>query len=171
MNGRGRIVRGEDLILLGPGSSMPSQKALSEIVFLGTGSSAGTPMVGCLMKGEEGCEICRECVRNPYSKNVRNNPSLLIRYRKGGEEESTAEEESMAIEDLEATSTIVIDVGKTFKRSALSWFPKYKVSTLAERTFLEQTAQLLTEASEGPGQEGPRCLPHARACRCRSGAG
>jgi len=140
VNGRGRVVRGEDLILLGPGSTMPSKKALSEIVFLGTGSSAGTPMVGCLMKGEEGCEICRECIRNPYSKNVRNNPSLLIRYRKGGEQESTAEEEGMAIEDLEATSTIIIDVGKTFKRSALSWFPKYKVSLMAGRGLLKEMA-------------------------------
>eukprot|EP00961_Rhodomonas_salina_P166227 2239870-Rhodomonas_salina.1 len=66
--GRGRAVRGEDLVLLGQGSTTPPMQALSEIIFLGTGSSSGTPMVGCVMKGEEGCEICKECVRNPSSK-------------------------------------------------------------------------------------------------------
>mmetsp|Transcript_3699 Transcript_3699/g.8936 ORF Transcript_3699/g.8936 Transcript_3699/m.8936 type:complete len:399 (+) Transcript_3699:10-1206(+) len=121
--GRGRAVRGEDLVLLGQGSTTPPMQALSEIIFLGTGSSSGTPMVGCVMKGEEGCEICKECVRNPSSKNARNNPSLLIRYRR----DAAPAEPATELEDCECTSTIIIDVGKTFKRSALSCFAKYKV--------------------------------------------
>ncbi len=124
-----RTRRGDDLVLLSGKDRSAPLHSLSEIIFLGTGSSSGTPMVSCVMKGQEGCEVCKECMKNPHSQNVRNNPSLLIRYRQASDISSqSAAREDLEPEDQNCTATIVIDVGKTFKRSALNWFSKYKVA-------------------------------------------
>lgn len=48
--------------------------------------------------------------------NYRNNPSLLISYTPEGEEKST--------------KNVIIDVGKTFRETAIRWFPSKKVHFL-----------------------------------------
>ena len=55
----------------------------------------------------------------PYSKNRRNNTSLLIRYLNYDDDHSS-----------NSLKNILIDCGKTFYQSVLQWFPKYHVHTL-----------------------------------------
>eukprot|EP00290_Baffinella_frigidus_P056696 CAMPEP_0180371670 /NCGR_PEP_ID=MMETSP0989-20121125/19975_1 /TAXON_ID=697907 /ORGANISM="non described non described, Strain CCMP2293" /LENGTH=341 /DNA_ID=CAMNT_0022367773 /DNA_START=58 /DNA_END=1080 /DNA_ORIENTATION=+ len=96
---------------------------VSEIVFLGTGSSAGTPMISCVVNPDSECVACRLATRDgPTSKNYRGNPSLMIRYR-GAAEVKDAEEEGGG---TSGHRNIIIDCGKTFKASVLRFFPGIK---------------------------------------------
>jgi len=65
------------------------------------------------------CEVCRDAVSRPIedSPNYRGNPSLLIRYRTGFGESGKE-------------VNIAIDVGKTFHRAAITWFPRNDVRSL-----------------------------------------
>jgi len=83
---------------------------MSEIVFMGSGSSSGNPNLRCVMDPASKCPVCTHAMANSDSKNRRGNPSLLIRHRGAGR-----------------LTTILIDVGKTFKQSAVRWFSKYNV--------------------------------------------
>jgi hypothetical protein len=58
---------------------------IGELIFLGTGTSAGTPRPKCVINPDSECTVCRDAVtRGPSrSRNWRGNPSLLIRYRAG----------------------------------------------------------------------------------------
>ena len=108
-----------------PGSPGPEAggglAGVSEIVFLGTGSSAGTPMISCCTNPESECVACRSAIKDGWrTKNMRGNPSLLIRYR--GE----ADTASAVQGDTSGHRNIIIDCGKTFKSSVLRIFPGLK---------------------------------------------
>ena len=105
--------------------SMPSSKS-SSLLFLGTGSSTGTPNPFYLMKppehfvGDEdrskGCRVSRKAVIGDpaHNKDYRCNPSMLIRYRRSVTEEVN----------------ILIDCGKTFREAAIRWFPRNSVESV-----------------------------------------
>eukprot|EP00743_Colponemidia_sp_Colp-15_P005790 GILK01006225.1.p1 GENE.GILK01006225.1~~GILK01006225.1.p1 ORF type:complete len:313 (-),score=42.80 GILK01006225.1:133-1071(-) len=86
---------------------------LSKLIFLGTGSSLGTPAVQCVME-QTGCKTCTSAHMDPTSKNNRGNPSLLIHY----------------VKEDGAVANIVIDVGKTFRQCALRSFGQHSISSL-----------------------------------------
>lgn len=79
---------------------------MSKIVFLGTGTSSGVPLVSCLLKND--CETCND-TKKKNSKNKRGNTSLVIKYKK---------------------KNILIDVGKFFYQSAIEWFPCHNITSI-----------------------------------------
>jgi len=100
---------------------------LSEIIFMGSGSSSGTPHLRCVMDPDSTCIACKDATANPLSKNWRGNPSLLIRYRRA---EGGRGARSSAADPENNVTTVLIDVGKTFKQSAVKWFHKYAVANV-----------------------------------------
>ncbi|KAF9462236.1 beta-lactamase-like protein [Collybia nuda] len=82
-----------------------------ELIFLGTGSSAGLPYIDCITAPpeREPCKTCLSALTPKGKRNIRRNTSAVVRL--GTKEGRKA--------------TIVIDVGKTFQASALEWFPKH----------------------------------------------
>jgi phosphoribosyl 1,2-cyclic phosphodiesterase len=82
----------------------------SKIIFLGTGTSSGVPLVSCLIKKD--CKTCSDAM-NKNSKNKRRNTSLLIEYKMEKE-----------------LKYIIIDVGKYFYQSAMDWFPTFNISKI-----------------------------------------
>lgn len=94
-----------------------------ELIFVGSGSSSGTPNIRCAMDGAENCLACRFALADPDSKNNRGNPSILIKVPRrdlGGYSGDAARNHQ----------TILVDVGKTFKRGALKWFPKFGITAV-----------------------------------------
>ncbi|CAA7408775.1 unnamed protein product [Spirodela intermedia] len=88
------------------------QTNMSEIIFLGTGTSEGIPRVSCLTDPLKKCEVCSKATE-PGNKNKRLNTSILIRYNCSG-----------------GRFNILIDAGKFFYHSALRWFPFYGIRTI-----------------------------------------
>ncbi|XP_031474903.1 putative hydrolase C777.06c isoform X2 [Nymphaea colorata] len=80
---------------------------LSEIIFIGTGTSEGIPRVSCLTDPLKTCPVCSKAME-PNNKNRRLNTSILIRYSNSS-----------------GNRNILIDVGKFFYHSALRWFPQF----------------------------------------------
>ncbi|KAG6669165.1 hypothetical protein CIPAW_01G224100 [Carya illinoinensis] len=85
---------------------------LSEIIFMGTGTSEGVPRVSCLTNPLKTCPVCSKAVE-PGNKNRRLNTSILIRYPRAS-----------------GRCNILIDAGKFFYHSALRWFPTFGIRTL-----------------------------------------
>jgi len=86
-----------------------------DLIFHGTGTSSGLPIIECLVQPPEqrNCPTCTSSQTQEGRKNARRNTGAIVRVRaKDGEQEML---------------TIVIDVGKTFMASALQWFPKYNL--------------------------------------------
>lgn len=71
---------------------------MSEVIFVGCGSSCGVPAAGCLVKRPVVCAVCRDATR-PGSRNARGNPSVLLKHRSG--------------------VNILFDCGKTFRHAML----------------------------------------------------
>src|SRR4051812_7517129 len=59
------------------GAGQVKQRRKAEIVFLGTGTSSGVPLVSCLTSDR--CQVCPDAMR-PGSKNRRRNTCILIRF-------------------------------------------------------------------------------------------
>lgn len=93
----------------------------SSIMFLGTGSSIGTPFALHLMqdtpfpsKQVSQATSRKAAVGNPVNnKNYRCNPSLLVSYCNNNR-----------------TTNIVFDAGKTFREAILRWFPRHGVASV-----------------------------------------
>lgn len=112
-------------------TSRDDEEQRPRMIFLGTGSSTGCPKPICIMNmHKEGkpvfstkmpsdslCNVSIQAILGDpkTNKNYRNNPSLLVQHY-----DSTTE----------SYKNVVIDVGKTFRETALRWFPKYGISTL-----------------------------------------
>ena len=70
---------------------LPGPAATTDVVFLGTGGSSGTPHLHCLLATRDTsssahslpCETCKLALEGDprHNKNFRGNPSLLIRHR------------------------------------------------------------------------------------------
>ena len=115
--------------------SNDSVKNEPKLVFLGSGSSTGCPKPLCPLlfqrdhphhanspeikalqeKFKAACKVSNLAVQgNPKdNKNYRNNPSLLISFV-----------------HADSRQNIVIDVGKTFRETAIRWFPEHGVQSI-----------------------------------------
>lgn len=87
---------------------------IEEIIFLGTGCSSSTPLISCLMADRPTCKVCTSAMSNG-SKNRRNNPSALIRFRHGNKGR---------------LRNVLIDCGKTFYSSAVQYLVRDKIGPL-----------------------------------------
>ena len=77
----------------------------SSLTFLGTGSSAATPFMACILgilpgRPVGGCSVCRAALANPRSRDRRCNPSVLLQTVRPADGRRV---------------NVVIDVGKTFR--------------------------------------------------------
>ena len=86
---------------------------MTELIFLGTGTSEGVPRVSCLTREPVTCPVCPTAA-SAGSRNLRRNTSLLVKF---------------AHPDGRVRN-IVIDTGKFFWQSAIAWFPKYRVPSI-----------------------------------------
>lgn len=78
-------------------NNIPITHSSTEIVFIGAGSSTGTPGAACLMRNN--CSACRDAIEHGHSsRNTRGNPSLMIQHN---------------------GKNIIIDCGKTFRSGML----------------------------------------------------
>lgn len=82
---------------------------------LGTGNSTGVPWLHCVLSPASRCEVCQNCLDDPSSPNVRNNPSALV---------SVPQPDGSA-------AHVLIDVGKTFRETMLKQLPRLGVSRVA----------------------------------------
>lgn len=91
-----------------------------EIIILGSGTSGCVPNISCLIETPVVCKVCLSAIQQypqksdlsptKYTKNRRRNTSALIR----------------APHSDGRVRNIVIDCGKTFYESALTWFVEYR---------------------------------------------
>jgi len=79
-----------------------------DIIFVGSGSSTGTPRISCLLRHPVVCPVCQDSLQLG-SKNRRRNPSILIRYK---------------------SKNILIDCGKTFRESMIACVTQYNITKL-----------------------------------------
>ena len=86
----------------------------SSFAILGAGNSTGVPWLQCVINPAVQCKICKNCLDDPHTKNIRNNPCALIRY---------------AHPDGR-TRNILIDCGKTFRDCVMKSFQKFGVQTI-----------------------------------------
>ena len=99
-----------------------SSSIKSDIIFLGTGSSSGTPHLTHIMLKPDDTRYNDAAAINSRlasigdpanNPNYRCNPSLLIKYRhKSNDDEQV----------------LIIDVGKTFREAAVRWFPRHDIT-------------------------------------------
>eukprot|EP00741_Cyanophora_paradoxa_P014941 tig00020830_g14415.t1 len=89
-----------------PGGAPTRAPGSAEIVFMGTGTSAGIPLVSCLVRRPIPCAACASALK-PGSKDRRRNTGLLIRYPHADGR----------------VRNIVVDVGKFWWASAMELFP------------------------------------------------
>lgn len=102
-------------VMSSPSSSADSLLLFHRAVLLGSGSSASTPSLACLMSSTP-CATCLDAVENPNGPNCRHNPSLLLQF---SHRDQPGE-----------ISSVVIDCGKTFRQSALRSFRSFGVRYL-----------------------------------------
>jgi ribonuclease BN (tRNA processing enzyme) len=108
--------------------SETKQHFKSEIIFLGTGSSSGIPYIYDLMFDENsincderdrtGVEISNKANKGDprFNKDYRCNPSIIVRYRNNSNSNNH--------------TNILFDCGKTFRESAVRWFPHHKINSI-----------------------------------------
>jgi phosphoribosyl 1,2-cyclic phosphodiesterase len=101
----------------------PSWREETDIIFIGTGSSGGTPKLTCLTKADQSqpCLTCFDAVK-PGSPNNRRNTSLLIRTRWYQNDNPGS--------PMMKDRYILIDCGKSFMQSAIAHFPTFGVTRL-----------------------------------------
>lgn len=102
--------------LIAPVNSLnPALAPNARLIFLGSGSSSGTPFPACIFpegKMDPRCKVSYKALEGEPHTNVnyRCNPSLLIH--------------------TPANKFIQIDVGKTFREAFTRWYPRFGVSSL-----------------------------------------
>ena len=118
-----------------------------KLLFLGSGSSTGCPKPVCSLlfptknntevsssqfltklqnEIKHKCQVSKiASIGNPiYNKNYRNNPSLLISHSNHSRTSTnSSDSETNAIE----YKNVIIDVGKTFRETALRWMPLHSI--------------------------------------------
>jgi len=105
-------------VMLSPISPEPLESGKSRLIFMGTGTSSGTPLPLCLMNPNlPNCKVSRLATEGTpdCNRNYRNSPSVLIQYGTNIDQ---------------GVKNILIDCGKHFRESMLRWFPRFKVNTL-----------------------------------------
>ena len=94
-----------------------------EFVFLGTGTSGCVPEIACLLPETPTCKVCLNAIKQiPNALNTKNGvaPTLFTKDRR----RNTSGLLRIPHNDGRIRN-IVIDCGKTFYESALTWFVQY----------------------------------------------
>ena len=120
---------GPKILFLGSGSSTGCPKPLCSLLFPPSFMSNHTSESSTLTKLQN--EIGHKCkvsniasIGNPiHNKNYRNNPSLLISHANDYQQHEQKEQPSNDIE----YKNVIIDVGKTFRETALRWMPLHSI--------------------------------------------
>eukprot|EP01063_Lacrimia_lanifica_P011746 TRINITY_DN18449_c0_g1_i1.p1 TRINITY_DN18449_c0_g1~~TRINITY_DN18449_c0_g1_i1.p1 ORF type:complete len:303 (+),score=69.89 TRINITY_DN18449_c0_g1_i1:72-980(+) len=90
---------------------MATLKRCGRLLFLGSGSSIGTPSLRCAMQREEkSCPVCEKALADPNCKDARGTPCVLVETPDGGR--------------------VVVDCGPSFKQNALRFFPQHGVASV-----------------------------------------
>eukprot|EP00512_Aurantiochytrium_limacinum_P013536 CAMPEP_0171583860 /NCGR_PEP_ID=MMETSP0961-20121227/11056_1 /TAXON_ID=87120 /ORGANISM="Aurantiochytrium limacinum, Strain ATCCMYA-1381" /LENGTH=403 /DNA_ID=CAMNT_0012141151 /DNA_START=1159 /DNA_END=2370 /DNA_ORIENTATION=- len=101
------------------------------IVFMGTGTSSCNPHLDCVLGISPnylkvgGCETCTKAIHDgppEVNKNFRGNPSMLICF--------DGEDSHPAAAPGDKRRFVQIDCGKTFRSSALTWYPRHGIPRL-----------------------------------------
>ncbi|OII72365.1 hypothetical protein cand_013150 [Cryptosporidium andersoni] len=112
------------------------------ILFLGTGASSCVPILHHVLESERYDCFCSQISKEhdskiDKSKNIRNNVSIMIRIpKKDANRKKLSESEipydcvDNCTENHEVYHNILFDMGRTFRNSALSTFPKFKISAI-----------------------------------------
>ncbi|EGD75442.1 hypothetical protein PTSG_06517 [Salpingoeca rosetta] len=109
------------------GSMSSPKKGPSRLVLLGTGASSSVPNLACLIRTEgPECTVCQEAARNPLSRNLRGNPSMLIQYQPSLT--SNLDLVRVGNADDDGVKNILFDAGKTFASAVARFFPKLGVT-------------------------------------------
>ena len=89
----------------------PTMSQIKKILFLGSGTSGSLPNITCLTKTND-C-VCKNYFIDKNHPDVRNNTSILVMLNDGNEDRN-----------------ILIDCGKTFRQSALQFFPIHNIKKI-----------------------------------------
>ncbi|PVU85932.1 hypothetical protein BB559_006747 [Furculomyces boomerangus] len=87
---------------------------VTEVVFLGTGTSGCIPSIPCLVGVAPDCKVCSSSMTKEGRKNRRRNTSIIAKICEG---------ESVY-------KSVLIDCGKTFYESAVELFPKNNIKSI-----------------------------------------
>ncbi|KAG0005458.1 hypothetical protein BGZ79_004682 [Entomortierella chlamydospora] len=83
----------------------------TDLIFLGTGTSSGVPVVPCLTAANPTCKVCLSTQTPEGVKNIKRNTSAMVSFmHQDGRKRN-----------------ILIDCGKSFYESARQWFPKHNL--------------------------------------------
>ncbi|KAF9168298.1 hypothetical protein BGX21_011401 [Mortierella sp. AD011] len=83
----------------------------TDLIFLGTGTSSGVPVVPCLTAANPTCKVCLSTQTPEGVKNIKRNTSAMVSFmHQDGRKRN-----------------ILIDCGKSFYESARQWFPKHSL--------------------------------------------
>lgn len=123
-----------------PSTLLEERKAgEAKIMFLGSGSSTGCPKPNCIFdkvnninsemveyleQQRQKCKVSSLAIQgNPkFNKNYRNNPSIIISHYNADDSEEC--------ETSSEPRNVIIDVGKTFRETALRWLPGSGIQSL-----------------------------------------
>mmetsp|Transcript_66729 Transcript_66729/g.134505 ORF Transcript_66729/g.134505 Transcript_66729/m.134505 type:complete len:460 (+) Transcript_66729:189-1568(+) len=159
-----------------PEASPLSEDLKTDIVFIGTGGSSGTPHLHCLLGTRntgnsllvgEPCPVCSAALQGDarFNKNYRGNPSLLIRHRhrRRGSEASGGGADD---QEEEVVSNVLIDAGKTFREAAQRWFPVYAHGGLDAVLLTHEHADAILGIDDLRGVQRARPLPVFTSRQC-----
>ncbi|OLY84871.1 putative hydrolase [Smittium mucronatum] len=88
--------------------------SISEVIFLGTGTSSGIPSVPCLVRTDRKCKVCLSSMTKEGEKNRRRNTSILVRI----------------VDENQELKNVLVDCGKTFYEGSIDQFPKNNVQSI-----------------------------------------
>ncbi|KAJ3181117.1 hypothetical protein HDU85_003822 [Gaertneriomyces sp. JEL0708] len=94
----------------------------SEFIFLGTGTSGSVPNIFCLTAEKPTCQVCQAAIRLEPSRDV--NDSIPV-FNKNKRRNTSGVYRYMHSDGR--MRNILIDVGKTFYESALTWFVHHRL--------------------------------------------
>ena len=107
---------------------MADVQHITELIFLGTGTSSSVPTVSCLTASPDELPPCRTCLSTltpEGKKNIRRNTSAALRITATDGRLVYAVSPFPSTDYSDNFRTIIIDVGKNFQAAAVEWFPKY----------------------------------------------
>ena len=83
------------------------------LIFFGTGSSASTPIIRCIMQRDlQHCTVCEAAAADPFCVDARTPPSLLLKHD-------------------DTNEAFLIDCGPGFKKNAVRFFPEHNVKAIS----------------------------------------
>ncbi|OMJ21924.1 putative hydrolase [Smittium culicis] len=87
---------------------------VTQVLFLGTGTSSCIPNVPCIMKDPPTCKVCTSSITEEGKKNKRRNTSALVKI----------------VDQSQKVKNVLIDCGKTFYESTVEHFPPNGINSI-----------------------------------------